>query len=314
MNDYDDVRTCCEGKKTCQKCWKFMLVARDVISRTLQEDFGFTKLMYVFSGGRGMHIWVCDEEARKMPDSLRKAIVDYLEVVTGNDKAASLLAENTVPNQMPVFTSKNTNRTKEVIKAEMLAGLHPHINRSIAILKKWFFEVINEQNPFTHAKCSQVIFKVLEARSTKLKNRVIERWSNCQQTMEKMWAELLNEVDIYEMTTTDEDYPFLPHEIYSRRVQRITFIEEEIILSFLYPRMDYNVSTMQNHLLKLPFSIHPSTGKVSVPMFTNEVDNFDPSSCVNLEGLMKELNSLDREGALSATQDTVENAHKSSLA
>jgi DNA primase catalytic subunit len=25
-----------------------------------------------------MHIWVCDEQARKMHDSLRKSIVDYL--------------------------------------------------------------------------------------------------------------------------------------------------------------------------------------------------------------------------------------------
>jgi DNA primase small subunit len=55
--------------------------------------------MYVFSGGRGMHIWVCDENARKMIDSLRKSIVDYLEVVTGNDKASTLLAENTIPTK-----------------------------------------------------------------------------------------------------------------------------------------------------------------------------------------------------------------------
>jgi DNA primase catalytic subunit len=37
-----------------------MLIAKDVLSQTLFEDFGFYKVMYVFSGGRGMHIWVCD--------------------------------------------------------------------------------------------------------------------------------------------------------------------------------------------------------------------------------------------------------------
>lgn len=111
MNDYDDVRTCCEGKRTCKRCWKFMLVAKDVISKTLLEDFGFCKLMYVFSGGRGMHIWVCDEEARKMTDSLRKTIVDYIEVVTGNDKASTLLADNTLTSIQKVF-QRNDSRTK----------------------------------------------------------------------------------------------------------------------------------------------------------------------------------------------------------
>lgn len=43
--------------------------------------------MYVFSGGRGVHIWVCDERARKLKDPIRRSLVDYLELVTGNDKA-----------------------------------------------------------------------------------------------------------------------------------------------------------------------------------------------------------------------------------
>lgn len=59
------------------------------------------------------------------------------------------------------------------------------------------------------------------------------------------------------------------------------------MLSFLYPRMDYNVSTMQNHLLKLPFSVHPSSKRVSVPMFSENVDGFDPENCVSLDELMK---------------------------
>jgi DNA primase catalytic subunit len=54
--------------------------------------------MYVFSGGRGLHIWVCDKRARELKDSVRKSIVDYLELVTGNDKAASLLSEKVVSN------------------------------------------------------------------------------------------------------------------------------------------------------------------------------------------------------------------------
>lgn len=96
MNDYDDVRTCCLGKKVCVKCWKLLITAVEVIENALSEDFGFNQLMFVFSGGRGLHIWVCDKRARELKDSVRKGLVDYLELVTGNVKAESLLAEKVV--------------------------------------------------------------------------------------------------------------------------------------------------------------------------------------------------------------------------
>ena len=96
MNDYDDIRTCCTGKTVCVKCWKLLTVAVEILEKALYEDFGFEKLMCVFSGGRGLHIWVCDKRARQLKDPVRKAIVDYMELVTGNDKASSLLAERVV--------------------------------------------------------------------------------------------------------------------------------------------------------------------------------------------------------------------------
>jgi len=94
MNDYDDVRNCCQGKKVCLKCWKLLIVAIEIIRITLEEDFDLHNFMYVFSGGRGVHIWVCDERARKLKDPIRRSLVDFLELVTGNDKADSMLSDN----------------------------------------------------------------------------------------------------------------------------------------------------------------------------------------------------------------------------
>lgn len=62
------------------------------------------------------------------------------------------------------------------------------------------------------------------------------------------------------------------------------------MLSFLYPRMDHHVSTMQNHLLKLPFSVHPTSKKISIPLFKRQLVGFDPENCVNINELLAALN------------------------
>lgn len=51
-----------------------------------------------------------------MHDSLRKSIVDYLEVVTGNHKADSLLADNTIPLDCSKIYNRVNQKNKEVIK------------------------------------------------------------------------------------------------------------------------------------------------------------------------------------------------------
>ncbi|TPX37067.1 hypothetical protein SmJEL517_g01114 [Synchytrium microbalum] len=86
MTDYDDIRICCKGADICHKCWDFMTISIKIIDRAIREDFGFKHRIWVYSGRRGVHCWICDERARKLNAELRTAIVKHIEVIKGGEQ------------------------------------------------------------------------------------------------------------------------------------------------------------------------------------------------------------------------------------
>ena len=83
MTDYDPIRTCCTGAGVCRRCWKFIAAAVRVLDRGLRDQFGYRHLLWVYSGRRGIHLWVSDREALELTDDQRKALVGWMTAVQG---------------------------------------------------------------------------------------------------------------------------------------------------------------------------------------------------------------------------------------
>lgn len=64
------------------------------------------------------------------------------------------------------------------------------------------------------------------------------------------------------------------------------------MLTYLYPRIDVNVSTGINHLLKSPWCIHPKTGKICVPINPKRPDDFNCTAVPTLTTVINEMGTL----------------------
>jgi len=55
---------------------------------------------------------------------------------------------------------------------------------------------------------------------------------------------------------------------------------DEVILAYVWPRIDINVTKGLNHLIKAPFVAHPKTMRIAVPLQVRTVlDIFNPRQC-----------------------------------
>ncbi|XP_026222753.1 DNA primase small subunit [Anabas testudineus] len=243
MTDYDDVRSCCSAADICSKCWTLMTIAIRILNRALRDDFGFQHLLWVYSGRRGVHCWVCDEAARKLSVAARSAVAEYLSLVKGGDET--------------------------VKKVVLTDPIHPFIRESLTVVEHYFPQYALQDQDILGRKES--VDKVLALIPEDVRKTLQQDFQN-EKKPETRWK-LIKDQALRKQGTAKKGQYF----------------EKEIMLQYCYPRLDVNVSKGVNHLLKSPFSVHPKTGRISVPINLKELDKFDPFSVPTISQICEEL-------------------------
>lgn len=299
MTDYDEVRNCCTGANICHRCWPFMTMALKCVDVALKEDFDFKHILWIYSGRRGIHCWVNDENARKLSNEVRTAVVEYLSLaVEGKEKR--------LQDEL-----KNSKIARELEDGK----LHPHLKRSYDILEPYFADYIADNKGQGMFALSERWIPVLNSIPDSITGATIreeldkEFRADRHLTGKQRWELVKGKIFMTENSNSSNkkrkatDYPEL------RRWAR------EIVFRYTYPRLDANVSKAMNHLLKSPFRVHPKTGRVCIPIDPKFADTFDPFSVPTVRTLCEEIDDYDRQNPNDAgiTSDTDKTSLKTAI-
>ncbi|KAF9268808.1 prim-pol domain-containing protein [Marasmius fiardii PR-910] len=255
MTDYDAVRTCCKDAAICKRCWAFIAGAVRILDTSIRGQFGYQHLLWVYSGRRGIHLWISDKEAIDLTDEQRRSLVNWM---------------------MAVQPGKGKDVGKVIARSGM-KPLSPSLQFALSELAELFSELIlNDQDCFGSEEGYEALLNSIP--DSKVAESLREQWSaDPTRNSEDKWSDLKNQIKKYPKGTSQRSI--------------LTTAMEDIILLYTYPRLDAEVSKHRNHLLKAPFCVHPKTGRVCVPVDPSCIDNFDPETVPTVGRLLRELDA-----------------------
>ncbi|KFQ65786.1 DNA primase small subunit, partial [Phaethon lepturus] len=261
------------------------------------EDLGMRHRLWVYSGRRGVHCWVCDDAVRKWSPALRAAAVEYLTLV-------KVLANRSEP--IHLFT-RSVGTPLPGPCSHQLWGVEPVPAPPQAVGQRGG-EVLRGIRAVSviSLDCRPQHREPLQGEFPKKRDSV-QRWELLKGRMEccRLPHCPLTRLSLQRSGGTGRSTP--------------CYADWEIMLQYCFPRLDINVSKGVGHLLKSPFSVHPKTGCISVPLDLQRLDQFDPFTVPTISSLCHELDTAgdDREqedGGETEPKRRVRDYKKTSLA
>lgn len=196
---------------------------------------------------------------------------------------------------LKLYEGNAMNKFKVDMKIDKVREIHDSLNRAYALCLPYFVECSLKTQQLLDTE-EGIQFFVDMIRFPELKHEIghklmqlidsdeyDEKWKVIDQTFQKY----MNKQSRQQNKTNYSE----------QRQNRIAYKANlmEIVFSYVYPRLDVEVSRHVNHLLKAPFCIHPKTGKVCSIIDPKRVNEFDPLNQPTLISLIEEYNRAGKE-------------------
>ena len=235
----------------CATCWSFARSAMVLVDYILKKKWGIHEFFFVFSGGKGFHCWILDEQVRAFNTQQRQELVASFQPWTDE---LHLKTENYTVD--PLFGASDFE--------DLLTLLFEH-----TVLNTGIFNI-------EHENTRRRIVEYFDVESSELDDKLEALFKVCDEcvawsyTSEQVWRTLM-------------EYNFKTNE-----PARARTIQRRFLYAYTFPRVDALVSTQLSHARKLPFSPHPTSGCVAIPLLPltpERIFEFTPSLCPNLTDL-----------------------------
>ncbi|KAI5148951.1 uncharacterized protein NESG_00277 [Nematocida ausubeli] len=153
LTDY--TRACCSDKDMCDKCMPLIKCAVEVLDNILRNVFGFCHILFVFSGGRGVHCWVSDAIAMTLTDRDRANIVDYI----------SMLPKKNMPEIEAILKKYQDimGLSEKALIGEVYSRLFPKLDANVSRQTKHLLKSPFCIHPRTGRVCVPIDIKEIDA-------------------------------------------------------------------------------------------------------------------------------------------------------
>jgi DNA primase small subunit len=267
IKDYDDVRSCnctgtrmfcqqcpecgkatigstkkifermctCEWEKftnnICLQCWKFAQCGMIIMDYVLRKHWGLVDFFFVFSGMKGFHCWILDDTFRGFSRSQRVAFAATWEPWTDASRSR-LKCEKAFGDT--VF-GKDFDDFLLVLFTEVILG-------------GGIFDIrhVNTRNKIV------AYFEMCEIGSEESKLNALmamcDEFAKQNYDSRRIWKELMD----FNFRTNDQ--------VKAKTIQR------RFVYAYLFPRIDVAVTTQLNHPRKMPWSPHPRSECIAIPI------------------------------------------------